>query len=91
MITNKIYEINIYMKIKINREDINNIIVDVTRILTQLMIVHFLTYVIERDAQLFDDKILKNMLYITLGVIFFYIFTKNITSLKKNKKKKIIE
>lgn len=75
------------MQLKITRIEINNMISDITRILTQLMIVHFLTYIIDNDGKLFDDKTLRHMLCMCVGIILFHIFTRNISYIKKKLKK----
>jgi len=49
---------------------------DLVKFLTLIIVVHLLSYAIDNDDQLFSEKILKKLLYVTLGIIIYNLIVK---------------
>jgi len=62
----------------LSKEDATEMGKDIVRALTQAVIVHMLTYAIDNDVSLFDEKHLKKFLYITISMLIYTFITKRI-------------
>lgn len=62
----------------ITKADVTSMIDDTVRILTIIAIIHFMSYAIDNKEDLLCERILKEMLYTTIGIILFHSFIKKI-------------
>ena len=53
------------------KDEAINMMIDIGRGLTQAIVVHLLSYAIDNEGELFNEKILKKFLYITISMILF--------------------
>ena len=70
----------------ITKEETIDMTNDILRALSQAIIVHLLSYSIDDEGSLFDEKTLKKFLYITLSMIIFNLIIKRlfVPKIKKN-------
>jgi hypothetical protein len=70
----------------ITKEETIEMTNDILRALSQALIVHLLSYSIDDEGSLFDEKTLKKFLYITLSMIIFNLIIKRlfVPKIKKN-------
>ena len=76
-----------------NLADLENLIDDVAKALTQIMAIHLFTTIVDGEEELFNEKLLKRVLYIVLGYFLYHLLIKRYVlkfkkdNLKKDKKK----
>tara|TARA_Y100000780_G_C13695839_1_gene422040 strand:+ start:811 stop:1029 length:219 start_codon:yes stop_codon:yes gene_type:complete len=58
----------------LKKNEIDSMIQQISIQLTIIFIGHFLTSVIDGDGEVLDIKIIKKMLYITISLVFYYVF-----------------
>ena len=69
----------------LNKNDTNEMIIDVLRALTQAVVVHVLVVTIDGGNELFSEKILKKFLYISLSMFLFNLIVKKLIPLNDKK------
>nr|QBK88844.1 MAG: hypothetical protein LCMiAC01_05260 [Mimivirus LCMiAC01] len=62
----------------ITKQEIKELILSIIYILTIFITVHVLRYSIDNVGELFDEKILKYSLYITVGIIIYNLLIKKL-------------
>lgn len=75
--------INLNLGFDISKDDVIDTSNDIVRALTQAIIVHFLFYSIDGEGELFSERMIKKLLYITISMIIFNFVTKKIFVPKK--------
>ena len=64
--------------INLNKKDTINMWSDITKFLTIAVIMHLLLYIVDDYGDLFSEFTLKIFLYLTIGLIVYYLIIKNI-------------
>ena len=77
--------LNLYFKL--NKEEVEDMISDIVRLLTIYIIFHLLSYSIDDQGELFDEKTLKYSIYIVIATIIYHIIIKRVISQNIFKKK----
>jgi len=62
----------------ITKQEIIELILSIIYVLTIVITVHLLRYSIDNVGELFDEKILKYSLYVTVGIIIYNLFIKKL-------------
>jgi hypothetical protein len=65
--------------ININKTDATQMWNDILKFLTVAVVVHILLYFVDDYGDIFDEKSLKIFLYITIGLVLYYLFIKNLS------------
>jgi len=68
--------INLYLNI--SKQDITKLILDITKYTTIIVTIHLLLYSIDNEGELFNEKILKIILYMAIGIIIYNLLIKRI-------------
>lgn len=75
-----------------SKKDMTSMWNDIIKILTIAVIIHILLCLTDDYGDLFDEKTLKIFLYLTLGIVIYYLiikrFTDNCLENQNNKKPK---
>ena len=72
-----------------NLSDLENLIDDVAKALTQIMTIHLFTTIVDGEEELFNEKLLKRILYIVLGYFLYHLLIKRyVLKFKKDNLKK---
>jgi hypothetical protein len=69
----------------ITKEEAENMLNDIVKMITQILVVHFLTYSIDNQGTFMDMKTVKILLYATLSMVIYNLITKRL--IKPNGKK----
>lgn len=59
-----------------SKETINNIMDDICKLLTQILIVHILVSCIDGDEEFLSESIMKKLLYTIIAVLVYHIILK---------------
>lgn len=70
----------INLNINIDKVEAANMWNDILKFLTIAVIVHLLLYSVDEYGELFDERSLKLFLYITIGVLVYYMLVKKFSS-----------
>lgn len=70
----------------ISKNEVINITQDIVKWITIYIVIHFLTYAIDNEGDLLNEKVLKKLLYITIAMIIYNLTTKRFLVPKKNEK-----
>ena len=62
----------------ISKMEAENMLNDIVKMITQILVVHFLTYSIDNQGSFMDIKIVKILLYATISMIIYNLFTKRL-------------
>ena len=77
---------NLY--VKPSKHEIENMLTDIIKISSILVIIHLLSYSIENEGDLFDEKTLKYIVYIVIAFIIYHFIIKRIVLQNIFKKKR---
>jgi len=72
------------IKFNVNKDDFDQMMDDIGRMLTYVIIVHTLSYIIDNDGELFSEQILKKFLYITISMVIYNLVVRKIVVPTKN-------
>jgi len=75
------------VNLELDKNSVKKMILEITQFITVYVVFHLLTYTIDNTGKLFDEKTLKTLVYIVIGIIIYYIIIKRIVLqilLKKN-------
>ena len=61
---------------------------DIMKFLTVAVIVHMLSYAVDNEGELFDERALKMFLYIVIGVVVYNLVIRRLFMRKDEKRKK---
>lgn len=72
------------------KDEVINMTIDIGRALTQAIVVHLLSYAIDDRGELFNERILKKLLYITISMVLFNLVVRRylIKNINKNNESK---
>lgn len=70
---------------KVTNNDKQELIKDIVHFTTYFLVIHVLSYTIDNEGSLFEEKTLKILLYGIIGMVVFNLITKKVF-LKKSKK-----
>lgn len=70
----------INLHIDIDKTEATNMWNDIIKFLTIAIIVHLLMYSVDNYGNLFDEDILKILLYITIGILVYYLIVKKMSN-----------
>lgn len=73
--------------INITKSGCNDMLEDVFKIITYILVTHLLTVVVEDDKALIDDTVLKKLLYSSISMVVFHFVVKKLLINKKINKK----
>ncbi len=75
--------INLFLKL--NKKEVEDMVSDIVRLLSIYMTLHLLSYSIDGNGILFDEKTLKYSVYIVIAIIIYHIIIKRVTFIFKEK------
>jgi hypothetical protein len=64
--------------INFDKEDMKHMWGDIAKFLTIAIIIHLMLYIVDDYGELFGEFSLKIFLYLTIGLIIYYLIIKNI-------------
>jgi len=70
----------INLHIDIDKTEAANMWNDIIKFLTIATIVHLLMFSVDNYGDLFDENILKILLYITIGILVYYLIIKKVSN-----------
>jgi len=89
------------LSINLNKAEASNMWSDITKFLTVAIIIHLLLYAVDDYGELFDETVLKLLLYTTMGLVIYHLIIKKsidkylnkeeVKEVKKEVKKPIIK
>ena len=62
----------------VSKKEITKMIIDISKLITIIIVIQLARYTIDNSNTLFDEKTLKITLYIAIGLIIFNLFIKKI-------------
>lgn len=62
----------------ISKSNLKNLMHDIVREITIIVVIHLLTNIIDNSGELFSEKVLKHIFYTVIALIIFNLFTKKI-------------
>jgi len=78
---------NLYLKL--NKEEVEDMMSDIVKLLTIYIIFHLLSYSIDGQGELFDEKTLKYSVYIVVAIIIYHLIIKRVIAQNIFKKKSL--
>lgn len=64
--------------IKVDEERINSMMDDIVKFITIIIVVHLLSFLVDKEGGFFDEKTLKLLLYVTIALCIHHIVIKKI-------------
>lgn len=64
------------LSINLNKAEATNMWSDITKFLTVAIIIHLLLYAVDDYGELFDENVLKLLLYMTMGFVIYHLIIK---------------
>lgn len=61
------------LQINLSKSESTRMWIDITKFLTIAIIVHLLLYAVDEYGELFDETILKLLLYLTFGIVIYHL------------------
>lgn len=72
----------------ITKDEAHNMLNDIVKMITMILVVHFLSYSIDNQGTFLDIKIVKLLLYVTISMVIFNLVIKRVINKNDNKSKK---
>ncbi len=66
------------LQFNVNKNDINNMMDDIGKMVTYVMVVHVLSYIVDNEGELFSMKILKKILWVTVSMFIYNLFVRKL-------------